>query len=99
VRPEYTLKADRFAPINVYRLYTRLVLSHEGHRDTIEIEPVAEADLLDYLLSRQADRVKATPPPDCVAANLLAIALGKLTTEQLCEAVAQAKREAKGEAK
>lgn len=108
MRPEYTLKADRFAPINVYRLYTRLVLSHEGHRDTVEIEPVAEADLLDYLLSRQADRVgPATVLAGMTEAiravldiiNLLGegkpIVLGKPTLDQLRAAVAQVKGEAK----
>jgi len=89
VRPETTLKADRFAPINVYQLHTRLILSHEGHRDTVEIEPVAETDLLNYLLSRQADRVEtAVETVDLIEAVRAVLD----TLERLRAAVAKVQR-------
>jgi len=105
VRPKYTLKADRLVPIEIYEFSDKIVFSHEDCCDTVDIEPVAEADLLDYLLSRQADR-KGT---DWEAPNLTGavkslldivdllgegkpIVIGKKTLNRLREAVARVEK-------
>ena len=66
--PITTLRSDRFIPVEVYQISHGLVLRHEGMRDSVELEPVAEAALLEYLLSRVTDRLTAeirrTPPAD-----------------------------------